>query len=134
MRLLSAFLPISLVAAKVIFHRKFSRNQGLKAEWKERKGNHNSDFKYSSKRGATCLSGYIWSLKDKGMVENKDFTISWTLVARAKAYSSTTDCCRLCIKEKSLMILQPHLALLNDRDEFFNHCRHKNKLLLSNIK
>ena len=67
------------------------------------------------------------------MVENKDFTISWTLVARAKAYSSTTDCCRLCLKEKSLMILQPHLALLNDRDEFFNHCRHKNKLLLSSI-
>ena len=106
----------------------------VEPEWKERKGNHNSDFKYSSKRGATCLSGYIWSLKDKGMVENKDFTISWTLVARAKAYSSTTDCCRLCLKEKSLMILQPHLALLNDRDEFFNHCRHKNKLLLSSIK
>ena len=80
------------------------------------------------------MSGYIWSLKDRGMVEDKDFTISWTLLARAKAYSSTTDCCRLCLKEKSMMILQPHLALLNDRDEFFNHCRHKNKLLLSSIK
>ena len=106
----------------------------VEPEWKERKGNHNSDFKHSSKRGATCLSGYIWSLKDRGMVEDKDFTISWTLLARAKAYSSTTDCCRLCLKEKSMMILQPHLALLNDRDEFFNHCRHKNKLLLSSIK
>ena len=83
---------------------------------------------------ATCLSTYIWSLKDKGKVEDKDFSISWALVGRAQAYSPTADSCRLCLKEKSLMILKPEWAVLNSRDEFFNHCRHKNKLLLSSIK
>ena len=106
----------------------------VEPEWKERKGNHNADFKHPSKRGNTCLSKHIWSLKDKGLVEEKDFTISWALAARAKSYSPTSDSCRLCLKEKSMMILKPEWALLNSRDEFFNHCRHKSKLLLSNIK
>ena len=106
----------------------------VEPEWKLRQGNHKSDFKTASRRDATCLSTHIWSLKDKGLVEDKDFTISWALVARAKAYSPSSDCCRLCLKEKSLMILKPEWAELNSRDEFFNHCRHKNKLLLANIK
>ena len=106
----------------------------VEPEWKLRQGNHKQDFKTASRRDATCLSTHIWSLKDKGLVEDKDFTINWALVARAKAYSPTSDSCRLCLKEKSLMILKPEWALLNSRDEFFNHCRHKNKLLLSTIK
>ena len=73
-------------------------------------------------------------MKDQGMEENKDFTITWALAARAKSYSPTSDSCRLCLKEKSMMILKPEWALLNSRDEFFNHRRHKSKLLLSNIK
>ena len=106
----------------------------VEPEWKGRHSNHKQDFKTTSRRDATCLSSYIWSLKDKGMVEDRDYSISWALMARAKAYSPTSDCCRLCLKEKSLMILKPEWAELNSRDEFFNHCRHKNKLLLSNIK
>ena len=106
----------------------------VEPEWKERLGNHKQDFKTASRRDATCLSTYIWSLKDKGKVEDKDFSISWALVGRAQAYSPTADSCRLCLKEKSLMILKPEWAVLNSRDEFFNHCRHKNKLLLSSIK
>ena len=104
----------------------------VEPEWKGRLGNHKQDFKTSSRRDATCLSTYIWSLKEKGLREDRDFSITWALVGRAKAYSPTTDCCRLCLKEKSLMILKPEWAKLNSRDEFFNHCRHKNKLLLAN--
>ena len=103
-------------------------------EWKERLGNHKQDWKKPNKRGATCLSTYIWSLKDKGLVQDRDWTISWALMARASAFSPTSGWCRLCVKEKSLMVLQPELASLNDRDEFFAHCRHKNKLLLSSVK
>ena len=106
----------------------------VEPEWKERLGNHKQDWKNPDKRGATCLSKYIWSLKDKGLVQDKDWTVSWALMARAKAFSPSSGYCRLCIKEKSLMILHPEWASLNDRDEFFAHCRHKNKLLLSSVK
>ena len=103
-------------------------------EWKERLGNHKQDFKTAGRKDSTCLSSYIWSLKEKGLVEDKNFSISWALVGRAKSYSPASDCCRLCLKEKSLMILKPEWATLNSRDEFFNHCLHKRKLLLSSIK
>ena len=103
-------------------------------EWKERLGNHKQDWKKPDKRGATCLSKYIWSLKDKGLEKDRDWTVSWALMARASVFSPTSGCCRLCVKEKSLMVLKPELASLNDRDEFFAHCRHKNKLLLSSVK
>ena len=83
---------------------------------------------------ATCLSKYIWSLQDKGLEKDKDWSVSWSLMARAKAFSPSSGYCRLCIMEKTLMILHPEWAQLNDRDEFFAHCRHKNKLLLSSVK
>ena len=103
-------------------------------EWKLRHGNHKQDFKKPAHRGRTCLSKYIWSLKDKGLVEDIDYSISWALITRASSFSATSGQCRLCLMEKSLLVLKPHLGSLNDRDEFFCHCRHKEKLLLQAIK
>ena len=91
-------------------------------------------IKKPAHRGRTCLSKYIWSLKDKGLVEDIDYSISWALITRASSFSATSGQCRLCLMEKSLLVLKPHLGSLNDRDEFFCHCRHKEKLLLQAIK
>ena len=101
---------------------------------KVRHANHKQDFKKPSQRGRTCLSKYIWSLKDKGMVEDTDYTISWALMSKASSFSPTSGQCRLCLLEKSLLAMQPHLGTLNNRDEFFCHCRHKEKLLLQAVK
>ena len=49
-------------------------------EWKLRHGNHKQDFKKPAHRGRTCLSKYIWSLKDKGLVEDIGYSISWALI------------------------------------------------------
>ena len=103
-------------------------------EWKLRHGNHKQDFKKVSQRGRTCLSKYIWSLKDKGLVEERDYNITWALVSKASSFSPTSGQCRLCLQEKSLLVLKPHLGTLNDREEFFCHCRHKEKLLLQAVK
>ena len=104
-----------------------------KTEWKERLGNHKQTFKNASRRAETCLSSYIWELKEKGQEEGRDFNIKWELVGRAGTYSPSTDQCKLCLLEKSLIMNKPEWAMLNSRDEFFNHCRHKAKLLLSSI-
>ena len=103
-------------------------------EWKLRHANHKQDFKKVSQRGRTCLSKYIWSLKDKGLVEERDYNITWALVSKASSFSPTSGQCRLCLLEKSLLVLKPHLGTLNDREEFFCHCRHKDKLLLQAVK
>ena len=52
---------------------------GLTAnEFKTRYCNHTTSFRHESKRHSTELSKHIWSLKDK----NKDYRISWKIVAR----------------------------------------------------
>ena len=68
------------------------------------------------------------------MVEDTNYSISWTLMSKASSFSPTTGQCRLCLMEKSLLVLKPHLGTLNDRNEFFCHCRHKEKLLLEAVK
>ena len=55
------------------------------------------------------------------------------MVGKARPYSPSTDMCRLCLLEKSLMMMKPAWAELNNRDEFFNNCLHKSKLLLSSV-
>ena len=103
-------------------------------EWKLRLGNHKQNFKKVSQRGHTCLSNYIWTLKDKGLVEERDYNITWALKAKATSFSPTSGQCRLCLTEKVLMVLEPQSSTLNDRNEFYNHCLHKDKLLLGAVK
>ena len=103
-------------------------------EWKLRHGNHKQNFKRPSQRGATCLSKYIWSLKDKGLEEEKDYNITWAFKTTANSFSPTSGQCRLCLTEKSLMVLEPECSTLNDRNEFYNHCLHRDKLLLGAVK
>ena len=64
-------------------------------EWKLRHANHKQDFKKPAHRDRTCLSKFIWSLKDKGMVEDTNYSISWTLMSKASSFSPTTGQCRL---------------------------------------
>lgn len=98
--------------------------------FKKRYGNHKCSFNIRDKRSSTELSKYVWELKDKG----KDFNITWKVVADAKAYTSGSRRCGLCITEKYFIIFQPHMATLNDRRELVTTCRHRNKHLLSNCK
>ena len=102
---------------------------GLTAnEFKTRYRNHTTSFRHESKRHFTELSKHIWSLKDK----NKDYRISWKIVARAQPYSNTTKKCNLCLTEKFLIICKPELCTLNKRNELSSSCRHANKFLLTN--
>ena len=95
-------------------------------EWKLRYNNHTASFRHASKKTASMLSKYIWKLKDKQI----NYRIAWKILATAKAFSSSSRCCRLCLKEKYFLMHKPELGTLNKRDEFYNHCRHQiNKLV-----
>ena len=99
--------------------------------WKIRLGNHKTDFKYTAKRKHTKLAGYIWQLKDAGLIEGYDFNIKWQFLARAPTYKASSKQCRLCLSEKYyIMHSRKDMASLNKRSEFFSSCMHKEKLLL----
>ena len=87
---------------------------------------HEGDFKNSRRRTSTELSIHIWDLKDR----NIPYSISWEVVRRAQTFSLVTNKCDLCIHEKFEILYNKISATPNKRNEIFNHCRHKKKLLL----
>ena len=102
---------------------------GLTANtFKVRYGNHKTSFKYSAKRINSSLAGHVWRLKDA----NRPFNITWTALATYPDFNPSTNSCRLCLMEKYTIMHRPDIATINQRDEFFTPCQHKQSKLLDN--
>ena len=100
---------------------------GLTAtEFKTRWRNHQMSFKHGKRRNDTELSKYLWELKEM----KKEFTVSWKILAKARAYSNLTKRCNLCLHEKYFIISNPQMATLNKRNELVSSCRHRRKDVL----
>ena len=113
--------------AKVTTKEKTETCIGLTAtEFKTRWRNHQMSFKHENKKNDTELSKYLWQLKEK----KKDFTITWKILAKARAYTTLTKRCNLCISEKFFIISKPHMATLNKRNELISTCRHRREYIL----
>ena len=98
--------------------------------FKGRFRNHVRDFNNEIHYNKTELSKYVWDFKRN----NKEPHITWTNVC--KVYGTPKrNFCRLCLKEKLLIIKFPNQdILLNKRSEFISKCRHENKNLIMNVK
>ena len=75
---------------------------------------------------STELSKHIWTLKDN----NTNFTINWSILATAPAYSNKSKRCHLCLTEKLYLVRAKKPSLLNKRTELISKCRHVNKFYL----
>ena len=93
---------------------------------KKRYSAHKQNFENPEQRTKTTLAGHIWKLKDKNITPE----VSWEVVCRAAPFSPVTGVCNLCTSEKWNIIFKSDSATLNKRQELFNHCRHKESLLL----
>ena len=54
--------------------------------FKQRYANHKTSFRYEKYENSTELSKYMWETKR----DRQDFTISWSIVDRARAYNNQT--------------------------------------------
>ena len=100
---------------------------GLTAnQFKARYRNHQMSFRHVGRRNETELSKHLWKLKD----DNKEYTFTWKIVAKAKPYTNLTKRCNLCNTEKFFLITKPHMATLNRRNELISTCRHRRKFIL----
>ena len=79
----------------------------------------------ATKKGTT-LSNYVWHLKD----HNINYNLEWFVVTMGTDYNPATGICRVCLLEKFFIMFKPEGASLNQRSEFFTHCRHYAKFLL----
>ena len=95
-------------------------------EFKTRYNNHTMLFGNKGHEKKTELSKYVWELKDKG----EDFTIKWSVAAKASPYICGSKRCDLCLTEKLRIAKAEPRTLLNKRSEIVSKCRHSNKLTL----
>ena len=94
--------------------------------FKQRYGNHLKSFKNEKYSTETTLSTHIWNIKQRGST----YTIDWKTLDRGSTYNPATKTCNLCTTEKFYIILKPHMATINKRNELGATCRHKASTLL----
>ena len=76
---------------------------------------------------STTLSTYYWKEKNAG----RNPTVSWKFLENnLPTFNPVSARCMLCIREKYNILLKPHLATLNMRNELYGFCRHKWSLLI----
>ena len=98
--------------------------------FKQRYTQHKLSFRNRNYSNSTELLKHIWTLKDN----NTNFTINWSILAFAPAYSNKSKRCHLCLTEKQLYLIRAKKpSLLNKRTELISKCRHKNKFYLTNF-
>ena len=79
-------------------------------------------------KSGTRLSRHIGELKE----QNVPYRLNWKIIRETKtAYNPATNYCKLCTMEKYFIMFNPDDASLNQRSEFFSHCRHKEQHLLT---
>ena len=97
---------------------------------KIRNGNHQQDFKNAKRQNATCLSIYIWKLKEQGLKVKEHIKVKYEIICHASPYSPITNKCNLCTAEKFEILTNPSFCTLNSRQELYASCRHKKSKLL----
>ena len=97
--------------------------------FKQRYTQHKLSFRNRNYSNSTELSKHIWTLKDS----NTNFTINWSILASAPAYSNKSKRCHLCLTEKLYLTRAKKPSLLNKRTELISKCRHENKFYLANF-
>ena len=95
-------------------------------EFKTRYNNRTMSFRNKDHEKKTELSKYVWELKDK----SEDFTIKWSVAAKAYLYICGSKRCDLRLIEKLLIAKADPRALLNKRSEIVSKCRYRNKFTL----
>ena len=96
---------------------------------RDRIAKHEGNFRHRHQPG-TRLSDHVWKLQDKG----SPYTITWQILSRASSFNPSSGLCRLCLKEKYLIMFQPATASLNKRNEIYASCRHRASKLLAKAK
>ena len=107
-------------------------------QFKTRYNLHTRSFRNRDHKNDTTLSQYIWKQTDKGIKfkwhpdpKTNVAEIKWSYLATAPTYSTTTNTCILCNREKAEILYSDDPDLLNKRDEITSKCRHRKKFLLS---
>ena len=93
-------------------------------KWKERYANYKYSFSHEYSKHQTALSKQFWSLKNKGLIPE----IEWSILKKSNTPKGFDGRCSQCLEEKiQIMTYSAPEKLLNKRCELIARCRHKTK-------
>ena len=98
-------------------------------QFKTRFNNHKLSFKHKTHENKTILSKYIWDLEEN----KREHKVEWSIVKRAKPYSSGNQTCSLCSAEKMAILSVNKKLLFNKQSELISKYRHENKFYACNV-
>ena len=108
---------------------------GVTKNFKIRYGAHKGSFTHEGQKKSSTLSRFIWdNLKGPNNLHKLPYSIKWDYIKRGNLFNPLTGVCRLCNWEKFFILFRPEGASLNQRSEFFSHCKHKEPQLLKLVK
>ena len=127
-------LPGACNQEGVIYQATVKNNQGgketyigLAEKFKKRVYKHNASMETKNPKTTTTLSAHYWTELEAG----REPKVSWKILERnIPSFNPVTGICQLCTREKFYIVLKPQLGTLNQRQEIFGTCRHKESKLL----
>ena len=104
---------------------------GLAKYFKSRYLKHRTTLRNEQADGQTTLSNFVWEQRKM----RKEPKIKWRYLERnIPDFNPVTGICRLCIREKFQIVLNPSVASLNQRTEMFFSCRSRDFYRFYQIK
>ena len=101
---------------------------GLAENFKKRHYKHKKSMKTKNPENTTTLSAHFWNEVEAG----RSPKVTWKILESGiPAFNPVTGVCHLCTREKYYIVLKPHLGTLNQRQELFSTCKHKESRLIA---
>ena len=92
-------------------------------KWKIRYANHIFSFSHEHLKHQTALSKHFWSLQDKGLTPE----IQWSILKKSNTPKCFDSRCNLCLEEKIQIMIYPYPEkFLDKRSELIAGCKHRN--------
>ena len=108
-------------------HSKTVTDLDIDEKFKKRYYKHKTSLETKNSDNTTTLSAHFWSEFEEGRAPK----VTWKVLEKnIPSFNPVTGKCQLCIREKFYIVLKPHVATLNQRQEIFSNCRHKESRLL----
>ena len=96
-------------------------------KWKSLCSNPEFSFTHEHLKDQTALSKHFWSLKNKGLTPE----IQWSILKKSNAPKYFDSRCNICLEEKIQIMIYPNPEnSLNQLYELIARCRHRNRLKL----
>ena len=100
---------------------------GLAQNFKKRYSKHKTNLEKKKEDGSITLYNYFWKEKEEG----REPVVEWKILEKnIKKFNPVTEICRLCTREKFIIVMCPEKSTLNSRQELFSHCKHKQSRLI----